>query len=184
MEVKIKIGGEIIDAKIVMMNGDMIVSPKVEKFEPKDGDVIYVKSSNDNIIIYKEDASAIGRYVNFSNNEYLYTDDNFVCDKDSVKEIRYATEKEKKLLFDKLKEEGWEWDSEKKELVKLKWKPESGDIFYRPLSTYGRFDCYKTRFNHSCIDKAYISKGWCFRTKEECESFCKKLNQAIEGVKP
>ena len=36
MEVKIKIGDEIIDAKIVMMNGDMIVSPKEVKFEPKD----------------------------------------------------------------------------------------------------------------------------------------------------
>ena len=42
MEVKIKIGDEIIDAKIVMMNGDMIVSPKVEKFKPKDGDIVSV----------------------------------------------------------------------------------------------------------------------------------------------
>lgn len=31
--------------------------------------------------------------------------------------------------------------------------------------------------------KDHINKGWVFRTKEECEAFCSKLNDAINQVK-
>ena len=33
------------------------------------------------------------------------------------------TEEEKKKIFDKLAEEGYEWKADTKELVTLKWKP-------------------------------------------------------------
>jgi hypothetical protein len=54
MEVKIKQGNEMLDATIEMVEGVMVVSPKEVKFKPKDGDVVYVKTSHENIIIYKE----------------------------------------------------------------------------------------------------------------------------------
>ena len=31
--------------------------------------------------------------------------------------------------------------------------------------------------------KDHINKGWVFRTKEDCEAFCSKLNDAINQVK-
>ena len=38
MEVKINNNGEMLDATIEMIDGVMVVSPKVVKFEPKDGE--------------------------------------------------------------------------------------------------------------------------------------------------
>ena len=34
------------------------------------------------------------------------------------------------------------------------------------------------------LDESYYDKGWTFKTYEECDAFCDKLRQAIEGVKP
>lgn len=184
MEVKIKNGKEIIDATIEMVDGVMVVSPKVEKFEPKDGDILFIESSCDNIIIYKESDYGICRYVNFSDNRYLYTDNTTVCNKDDVKEIRPATEEEKKLLFDKLKEEGYEWDAEKKEVVKIKWKPSyNGEYYFKPRLDMGQFMAHKTKWLNDATDKVYNKKGWIFKTQKECEAFCYKLNQAIKGIK-
>lgn len=193
MEVKIKIGDEMIDAKIVMMNGNMIVSPKVEKFKPKEvkymykvGEVIFVRSIYKHIVIYKESANGyLYSYVDLVEG-LLDIDDTPVCNECDITEIRPATEEEKKKLFDKLAEEGWEWDADKKELVKLKWKPKIGEAYYRPNFLHCRFVCYSgtADYNKIIYVKDYINKGWIFRTKEECEAFCDKLNQAIESVEP
>lgn len=153
-------------------------------FEPKDGDIVYVKASCDHIIIYKEDKTCINRYVNLHDYKYLYTDESIVCDKDAVTEIRPATEEEKKKLFDKLAEEGWEWDAEKREIIKLKWRPNLKDTYWYPLSYTSHFNPFYFKWFDSDFDRARFESGWCFRTEEECQAFCDKLNQAIEGVKP
>lgn len=184
MKVKIKNGEEMIDATIEMVDGVMVVSPKVEKFEPKDGDILFIESSCDHIIIYKESDYGICRYVNFSDNRCLYTDNTTVCDKDDVKVIRPATEEEKKLLFDKLKEEGYEWDAKKKEVVKIKWKPEFDTTYYKPLLSVYQFRVASVRWYNLKEDEELYQKGWVFQTNEDCAVFVKKLNQAIEGVKP
>lgn len=183
MEVRIKDNNGYVDADWTIEDGVMIVSPKVEKFEPKDGDVIYIKASGEHIIIYKEHKYGIGRYVNFSNNEYLYIDSKgIVCDKGETEVIRPATEEEKKLLFDKLKEEGLTWDAEKKEVVKLKWKPKNGETYFSPIFSNIDFlfsTCSNTYTGHF-TDEMTIEKMRAFKTKDECQSFCDKLNQTIE----
>ena len=185
MEVKIKQGDEMLDATIEMINGIMVVSPKEVKFEPKDGDVVYLKSRFKHILIYKE-----------STNGYLYSfadllegrldiDDNPVCYESKITEIRPATEEEKKLLFDKLKEEGWEWDAEKKELVKLKWKPKADEEYFTPVFTHT--DTFHTTlciWEDLPLDTNIYNKKWCFKTEEECQAFCDRLNDAINSVKP
>lgn len=185
MKVRIKDNNGYVDADWTIEDGIMVVSPKVEKFEPKDGDILFIESSCDNIIIYKESDYGICRYVNFYDNRCLYTDNTTVCDKDDVKVIRPATEEEKKLLFDKLKEEGYEWDAEKKEVVKLKWKPKVGDTYYRPDFNRCMFMCYERRCRYDTMRyiKDCIEKGWCFKTKEECQEFCNRLNNTINQVK-
>ena len=45
MEVRIKDNNGYVDADWTIEDGVMIVSPKVEKFEPKDGDVVFSGSS-------------------------------------------------------------------------------------------------------------------------------------------
>ena len=174
-----------IDATIEMVDGVMVVSPKEVKFEPKDGDVIVVQASFNYIAIYKKVDTGIGRYACFCTaSRKLYTEENnILCTEYSVVKIRPATEEEKKLLFDKLAEEGLEWDAERKELVKLKWKPEEGFEFWHPLFGGNSFVPFGSIFNRG-RDKIFLDKGWCFKNQQECQEFCNRLNEAINQVKP
>lgn len=184
MEVRIKDNNGYVDADWTIEDGIMVVSPKVEKYMYKEGDVIIVRSLYKHILIYKESKNR--RLYSFADlvDDLLDIDKTPVCLEDDIKEIRPATEEEKKKLFDKLAEEGYEWDAEKKEVVKIKWKPVLGKVYYRPQFYQGYFEICIDVWNDSTSDEIFYNKGWCFKTKEESQKFCDKLNQAIEGVNP
>lgn len=186
MEVKIKNQNELIDATIEMVDGIMVVSPKEVKFEPKDGDVC--KSINC-IYIFKRvkpsrcyNRSAIVYYCCY-NGDYLKVQEDVGVGY-IERQQRYATEEEKKMLFDKLAEEGLEWDAEKKQLVKLKWKPEYKEFYFRITFEHAVIIPHRTYWTDDICDKAYYQKGWCFKTKEECQAFCDRLNESISSIKP
>lgn len=191
MEVKIKNGNEMVDATIEMINGAMVVSPKEMKFEPKDGDVLIGGNCTEDrgnywIFILKgeikeefDGCMSANEYASVEKSGSLEID----SDSDSMKWYHPSTEEKKKLLFDKLAEEGWEWDTEKKELVKLKWKPKEGGAFCRPYYNRMMFAPTNVMFNTG-RDKSFLDKGWCFKTEEECQAFCDRLNDAINSVKP
>ena len=184
MEVKIKQGEEMLDATIEMVDGVMVVSPK-EKFVPKDGDIccsancvyIYKSLRDDKAIIYYCAMSKNGGHISIKEDVGVgFIHDGRHC---------FATEEEKKKIFDKLAEEGYEWKADTKELVTLKWKPKEGEIFWFPLcySSPSEFKPIKSMLNKG-RDKEILEKGWVFKTKEECQVFCNRLNNAINSVKP
>lgn len=184
MEVKIKIGNEMLDAKIEMVDGVMVVSPKEVKFEPKDGDVC---CSANCIYIYKSlrDDKAIIFYCAMSKS---YGD---ITIKEDVgvgfihSDLHYfATEEEKKKLFDKLAEEGWEWKPDTKELIKLKWKPGIGEKYYYPYLSEFNSSTGSFTWDNDKTDEDIYARSWCFKTKKECQEFCNRLNDAINSVKP
>ncbi len=155
------------------------------KFGPKDGDVVFQDGRRKWIFIYKDCMTAEAYdYVSiqldstgiyFPNGGHIgYIDT-----------LRPATEEEKNKLFDKLKEEGYEWKPDTKELVKLQWEPKEGEYFYFPICSVLTciFTTNGTMYN-SGRDKSLLNMGWYFKTAEECEQFCRQLNQAIKGVKP
>ena len=192
MEVKIKQGSEMLDATIEMVDGVMVVSPKEVKFEPKDGDVFCVDSLYPCVGIVEEVYSygkpdkdrlyfSVGYWIQ-SGNMQLGTF--CACNRNTEPNYRHATEEEKKKLFAKLKEEGYEFDFEKKELIKLKWKPSMYDPYYIPFYETCEFVTIRTNWNGRNKDNIRYNKGLCFKTEEECQDFCNRLNQAIEGVKP
>ena len=185
IEVKIKQGNEMLDATIEMVDGVMVVSPKEVKFEPKDGDVVYSGGFYDFVFIYRENLTAEAFYY-----VSLFLKDNKIELPDGghigyVSQLRPATEEEKKELFDKLAEEGYEWRPDTKELVRLKWKPKEGEEFWLPLYYTAPVEFKPiTSLLNKGRDKVILDKGWCFKTEEECQEFCNRLNQAIEGIKP
>jgi hypothetical protein len=154
----------------------MVVSPK-EKFEPKDGDVV---KSHDSIWIFY----SLRNCGTFNAHAVLLDGSLFFNKPVYCEEIRPATEEEKKELFDKLAEEGYEWKAETKELVKLKWKPSMYDPYYIPFYETCEFIPMGTNWNGRNKDNIRYNKGLCFKTKEECQEFCNRLNQAIEGIIP
>ena len=198
MEIKIKHNGELIDATIEIVDGVMVVSPKEEEIDItqfKNGDIITsgwenefkacswvsilngsIEDSKDNYFLEEY----CGTYVVGGDDKEQTWIDSY---SDSATWVRYATDEEKKLLFDRLKEEGFEWDAEKKELVKIKWKPKVGETCFAPYLDFPEFITKEWLWEINGYSTEYYNKGWCFKTKEECEQFCQKLNQAIERVK-
>lgn len=186
MEVKIKQGNEMLDATIEMVGGVMVVSPKVEKFEPKDGDIVtYMNGDKATIYVfaggYKYNTSFYVAYSGLHNKVYKTLNGHLDRNRD---DIRPATEEEKKELFSKLAEEGWEFDFEEKKLVKLKWKPKGNELYFTPDFFYSWFTHGECRWDNDRADNARYNNGWVFRTKEECQEFCNRLNDAINSVKP
>lgn len=185
MKVRIKQGEEMIDATIEMVDGVMVVSPK-EVYEPKDGDVVSIFNKS-----YGVWMTAICREIhNERCSVYCMID---AKDKLSVNlskvstsyGIIAATEEEKQKLFDKLAEEGLAWDAERKELVKLKWKPKENERYYYPANYGYGFVLADTCFNANFLnDVKRIESGRYFKDKQECQEFCNRLNEAINSVKP
>jgi hypothetical protein len=161
---------------------------KVEpKFVPKDGDVVtYMNRDKATIYVFaggrKYNTSFYVAYSGLRNKVFKASKGHLDMNRD---DIRPATEEEKKKLFDKLAEEGLEWNAEERKLVKLKWKPEEGKRFWFPI--YGsatiRFEPMLSLFNKG-RDKVFLEKGWCFKIEEECQDFCDLLNDAINQVEP
>lgn len=188
MKVRIKDSKGYIDADWTIEDGVMIVFPKKAKFEPKDGDVVVCDDcigDEIQIFICKENlGGAIYSYCMYGTDDNKLTfhqDTSYMID-------RPATEEEKKLLFDKLAEEGWSWDADKKELVKIKWKPKAGEqIYVAGFTIYNenRFIVFPEIFRPEFEAARRIEElGWCFKTELECQAFCDKLNEAISQVKP
>ena len=180
MEVKIKNNNELIEADWTVEDGVMVVSPK-EVFEPKDGDVI--TCTNDvctyTLILKEVKSNRVYHHAVLLDDGFFETDDWI-----SYVNPRPATEEEKKKLFDKLVENGWEWDADKKQIVKLKWKPKYKEFYFKIIFEHAVIIPFRTYWTDDICDKAYYQKGWVFKTKEECQAFCKRLNQALENIKP
>lgn len=193
MKIVINNNGKHIPATLEVVDGVMIVSPVKEKdiAQFKDGDVVFYHYGEDatTIAILQGEVDTISKYlfiedyVSLDSVEGLLLDSNYT---DAATDVRYATEEEKQKLFDALAKEGKTWDAEKKAVVELKWKPNVGDDYHFPSFTEkdGFTHCCNYSWCNSRFDKMLHNKGWVFRTKEECEAYCERLNQAIEGVKP
>lgn len=187
MEVKIKDGNGYVNAEWIIEDGVMVVSPKEVKFEPKDGDVIVSGGDTRFVAIFNRMKEVYSFYyygLLALKGDKKPQINNWA----SFLNVRPATEEEKKLLFDKLAEEGYEFDFEKKELIKLKWKPQDHEkVYVAGFTFYGDnpFCAFEdTAYSGSMQWRAVFERGWYFKTEQECQEFCDRLNKAINQVKP
>ncbi|MBO5854916.1 MAG: hypothetical protein J6Q61_09295 [Bacteroidales bacterium] len=194
MKIVINNNGERIPATLEVVDGVMIVSPDKDKVDIslfKDGDVVVYHYGEDatTIAILQGEVDTISKYlyiedyVSLDSVEGLLLNSNYT---DAATDVRYATEEEKQKLFDALAKEGKAWDAEKKKVVELKWKPKDGEKYYYPYFDVREYDFIIQYAAWSGIysEENGYKKGWVFRTKEECEAYCERLNQAIMEVKP
>lgn len=184
MEVKIKKENGYVDADWTIENGVMVVSPKEVKFEPKDGDVVYSKGCKDFVFIYQDNLTTEVCYyaaLSIKDNKIELPYEGYIG---YVSQLRPAAEEEKKLLFDRLAEEGYSWDAERRELVKIKWKPKVDEPYFLPIFDVSGFNVRSFEWENVRVEGEYYKKGWIFKTKEECQEFCDRLNQAISQMKP
>lgn len=111
------------------INGNEVVVEKEGKEEVrgfKDGDILTSKMGT--VLIFKED-NGCGQFTshyntaNFPNNYWF-----------SVS-FRLATEKEKQILFDKMREQGLKWNAEEKRVEKIRWRAKYGEQYWYVTSS-------------------------------------------------
>ena len=182
MNIKIKNqNGEWVEAAYTLDGDNLLVEPK--SFIPQNGDVVMLEHDDAPVIMICKShirGNLFDAHVFFDT-----ADGEFRLD--FVNEMyftRRATEAEKKLLFNKIKEEGYEWDAEKKEVRKKRWNPKSKDTYYHP-QYFGCKDLFIPKddfwIGHG-VDSLRLNYQWCFKTREECQAMCNKLNEAIRKL--
>lgn len=86
-----------------------------EKWEPRDGEICYLKANNTHVFIFKSfryNRTGASSYVSLSGNYLVH--DSFIT---NLGNVRPATDFEKQLLFDALAKEGKMWDAENRKVV-------------------------------------------------------------------
>lgn len=108
---------------------------EIEKAQPdfKDGDVLFVKCQGDNFIEIFKYSKKNGDLFDHASlaprTQELDTSGKYKICKESIVEIRLATEEEKEQLFSALEKKGKRWDIEKKQIVDLKPAFEVGKLY-------------------------------------------------------
>ena len=159
-----------------------------EKFQPKDGDILYGNSLTENIVIYKgtNERGAILSYAGMTT--FLGIDKVSVFQTPSTgygltkDYIRPATEAEKLRLFDALAKEGKRWNADKKCIEDLpRWRAKANETYYFigvDVEVMDDIEC------GGCVDDACYSAGNYFKTREAAERVVRQIREIFKDSKP
>lgn len=168
--------------KAIVKDGCVIFEKEEQKF--KDGDILVAVVSGErrNAFIYKgTDAAGFHLYyagintfgdllINNSSYEGKWGRNNQI--------LSHATEEEKYLLFDKMKEQGLRWNAEEKRVEKIRWRAECGEKYYF-VSTTGTI-CkaeVKSEEINTCNSRYNFFNQ--FRTEEQAEEGARRMKEAL-----
>ena len=163
-----------------------------ELFCPKAGDILALTVGDDDC------PNAIFRYDGTSHEDedldtWLHADISVSFSGDLIKpymvvrgedqdflaeSCRHATEEECKLFYSKVGEQ-------QEEAKNSPWK--KGELVYVVSSASGLskvFFPFSSSYAVTNTMENREKRGWVFKTEEECQAMCDKLNEAIKNVKP
>ena len=171
--------------KVELQCGDTIAIPEGCKATIKDNDIILERDFHDGDVLVnkgltyiyrKQEAKEATYYVCTYAEEIRYgkTANNRYAG--YINQARLATEEEKQLLFDKMKEQGLKWNAEEKRVEKVRWRAEEGRGYY---SIYADIEVYKYfENNDACDNKLYDASNY-FHTKEQAEEAAKRIKEVL-----
>ena len=173
MEVKLKAGDSLNIPKgcKAVIKGNVVVFEREEKEDMrdfKDGDVLHSICDHE-VLIFKKNTDS----------EYFYSHYNYSGKDNSmwlIDAFRHATEEEKQLLFDKMKEEGLQWNADDNRVEKIRWRAKKGGYYYFidvNLTVKSIDDTYSTFDNELCDAFNY------FRTKEQAEEAARRVRETL-----
>lgn len=184
MEVKLKVGDslQIPEGCKAVIKDNVVVFEKEEKEEVqefKDGDVlvVVVNGKRHNAFIYKG-SDVLGFHLFYAG---INADGNLLINDSSNGRwgneiLSYATEEEKQLLFDKMKEQGLRWNAEEKRVEKIRWRAKKGGDYYFidvDLTVKSIDDTYSTFDN-----KLWYALNY-FRTKEYTAEAARRVKETL-----
>lgn len=161
--------------------------PKPEAFRPKEGDICTYMEDGEPAAIFRfngkehNDEDGVRLLESELSLEYSgnllqpYIIIRGEGQEVSAEDCRLATEEETKFFLDMTKT-----DKENSE-----WVPRKGDSYWTPSFDYdsGVFRSAGTSWEGKRMEVNTHRRGWSFRTKEEGQQLCDKLNEAIKNVK-
>lgn len=161
--------------------GDMCAIPDGCKATIKDGVVIFEKDFEDGNVLHSvhDDLMLIYKegFLSESFSSHFNTAHNYNSGW-NIHSFRHATEEEKQLLFDKMKEQGLLWNAEKKRVEKIRWRAEYGCRYYLVTS------CLKVGsdidFRHTGEEER-LEFGNYFRTEEQAEEAAKRIKEVLRN---
>lgn len=144
--------------------------------EFKDGD--FIKTKIGSVIgIFKElseDGSILG-YAKYYNHLK-----HFIIEVDligyNINEWEHATDEDIKLFKEKLAEQNYKWDENKKELVNLFWAPEIGETYF---FINRKFNVIEARNINNEVHQHRISLHNCFKTEEDATELLKEIKEML-----
>ena len=117
------------------INGNEVVIEKEEKSKDfKRGDIL-VSLSNEIILVddYDFKGGHLYSFVNVDRSGQLYNEPYFQWNERH--DWRLASDEEKQLLFDKMKEQGLRWNAEEKKVEKIRWRAKYGEEYWYVTSS-------------------------------------------------
>lgn len=164
---------------VINLDGDKVTTEfETEKWEPKDGDFV---STNDGIIAIYADTNESGGIISYAGcSSCLLT-----TKKDPgwgyTRYYHPATDDEKQRLLDKLKEAGYRWNPEKKEVEMIpRWRATKGGFYYY-LSNFA--DVIKNEETNDVLDNFRYNLGNYFRTREAAQEVVDKIKEIFKNSK-
>ena len=173
MEVKFKAGDNLNipeGCKAVIKDDVIVFEREQEEFE--NGDVL-CSIYTGIMVIFKEEEEKGSKYFY----SHYNTDLNSNKAWNSVA-FRHATEEEKKLLFDEMKEQGLKWNDEKKRVETIRWRADVGEEYYfinSSLKVMKIEECW------SVLCSEHYSASNYFRTKEQAEEAAKRVKETLRN---
>lgn len=194
MEITLKAGDslQIPEGCKAVINDNVVVFEEEKKEEAKtqefkNGDVLTSLFDNKVVFIFREDESK----QKYNENGYyvchIYVSDSAgyaidVPTKDSLSfcghkdDVRLATDEEKQLLFDKMKEQGLRWNAKEKRVEKIRWRAKEEEEYFT-TTIEGRIHKFYER-NDEYDNTLYDIYAY-FRTEEQTKEAAKRVKETL-----
>lgn len=178
--------------KVELQCGDKIIIPKGCKAIVKDGSVIFEKIQefkDGDVLACKDSLNITCPFIYKNTDEagfhlfYIGLNcDGFIEKADSINSrwgdntLRLATEEEKQLIFDKMREQGLKWNAEEKRVEKIRWRAKRHEDYYYIYMDLKAL--YISETYNSFDNKLWDNLNY-FRTKEQTEEAARRVKETL-----
>lgn len=152
---------------------------KVQEF--KDGDILVTITGKSihNAFIYKStDKDGFHSYyvgIDACKQLFISTSPSNRWDNSN---LSYATEEEKQLLFDKMKEQGLKWNAEEKRVETIRWRAKNKESYYFLNTSLTEASVIEA---NDAFDKELWDIFNYFRTSEQVEEAAKRVKEVLRN---
>ena len=175
--------------KVELQNGDRIIIPEgckatidgnevvieKERKKFKRGDVITsLKGEILLVNVHDYDSRLLRSIVHIEENKEFYQSPYLLWNESHP--WRLATDEEKQLLFDKMKEHGLRWNAEDKRVEKIRWRAEKGEAYYR-MGLRG--DVFGEIDRRTDADNVFYDTLNYFHTEEQTKEAAKRMKEVL-----